>query len=71
MRLYNVDRGRVRGGLRARLRRFTSMRGVACSDFYRGLERCCSNCRFARGSVNVCGPFDLLGTFGHGRFNDC
>lgn len=69
--LYNVDRRRLRSGLRDRLRRLTSTRKMACSRVYGGLHSCCSNCRFACGSVNVCGPFDLLGTFGCRRFNDC
>lgn len=71
IRLYKVARGRVRRCLRPRVHRLTGCRGVSCRSTYQRLGRQCSNCRFARGSVNLCGPFDVLGAFCGVGFNDC
>lgn len=69
--LYNVARRRVQAGLSRRLCRLTSEREVNCRRIYHRLGTYCSKCRFIRSSVNVCGPFDLLGAFCGVGFKGC
>lgn len=69
--LYNIARIRLRRcftrpvtgltrGFGCAIRRVGSMLGVRCS-----------NCRFNDNLLNICGPFDLLGTFSVGSVHSC
>lgn len=69
--LYKVARRRVRHCFRRPVSRLTRGSRYACRRVGRHLGTRCSNCRFDRGVLSVCGPFDVLGTFSSLRVHSC